>query len=111
MNPQRIVVGVLGLAAVGLALALWLIPHGHRSMTLSGYVEGEALYLAAPTSGTLTRIDVRRGDQVTAGQALFLVDPAQLASQRDQASAELAAAGVARIVAASVAAIRTQARR
>ena len=92
MNPQRIVVGVLGLAAVGLALALWLIPHGHRSMTLSGYVEGEALYLAAPTSGTLTRIDVRRGDQVTAGQALFLVDPAQLATQRDQASAELAAA-------------------
>ena len=92
MNPQRIVVAVLALAALGIGLALWLVPHGHHVSTLSGYVEGEALYLATPASGTLTRIDVRRGDSVAAGQSLFLVDPAQLAAQRDQAAAEVAAA-------------------
>jgi HlyD family secretion protein len=92
MKPQQLVVA--GLLAAGLAVAgwLWLAPRGQPARTLTGYVEGEALYLAAPVAGALTRIDVRRGDEVAAGQALFVVDPSQLSAQRDQAEAQLAAA-------------------
>ena len=92
MKPQFVVVAVLAIAGLLIAAWLFLAPRSHPATTLSGYIEGEALYLAAPVAGTLTQINVRRGDQVAAGQALFVVDPSQLAAQRDAAIADLTAA-------------------
>lgn len=92
MKPQRIVVAVLALTALALAGWLWLANRPSQADTLTGYVEGEALYLASPVSGTLTQISVRRGDQVAGGQRLFLVDTSQVGAARTQAAADLAAA-------------------
>ncbi|MBP8247823.1 MAG: HlyD family efflux transporter periplasmic adaptor subunit, partial [Phenylobacterium sp.] len=80
------------LAAAALIAALVLVPRLNRSNVLTGYVEGEPLYLAAPVSGTVAQLYVRRGDCVKAGDRLFVVDPKQLAAQRQQAQAEVGAA-------------------
>lgn len=56
---------------------------------LSGYIEGEALYLAPPVSGAVTTLTVRRGQRVTAAQPLFRVDDRTLAAQRIEAAAEV----------------------
>jgi HlyD family secretion protein len=92
MNRQRLlVVGLIGTAAVIAGLVVW-VPRMGAPRTLSGYIEGEPLYLAAPVAGTVRAVNVVRGQDVAAGQALFVVDPAQVRAQYDQASAEAAAA-------------------
>ncbi|MBR7618804.1 HlyD family efflux transporter periplasmic adaptor subunit [Phenylobacterium sp. 20VBR1] len=89
---QRLLVIVLLLLTASLIAALVLVPRLNRSHALTGYVEGEALYLAAPVSGAVAQIYVQRGDRVKAGDRLFVVDPKQLAAQRQQAQAEVGAA-------------------
>ncbi|MDX9999417.1 MAG: HlyD family efflux transporter periplasmic adaptor subunit [Phenylobacterium sp.] len=83
---------VLLLIAAGLVGVLLLRPGIDGRQTLTGYVEGEPLYLAAPVSGAVEQVFVQRGQEVAAGDPLFVVDPTQLAAQRDQAAAEVAAA-------------------
>src|SRR6185503_2790077 len=70
---------------------LFFRPGGQGGAMLSGYVEGEPLYPASPVAGRLVRIDVKRGDVVKTGAALFSVDPAQVAAQRDEAASQLVA--------------------
>lgn len=89
---QRLLVIVLLLAAAGLIATLVLVPRLNRSNVLTGYVEGEPLYLAAPVSGAVAQVHVQRGDRVKAGDKLFVVDPKQVAAQRRQAQAEVGAA-------------------
>jgi HlyD family secretion protein len=98
--PTRIV--LIALAAVVVAGLLWVAwrPRAEDQSYLSGYVEGEALYLAAPVSGEVSSIAVVRGQRVEEGAPLFVVDPRSLAAQRaqavgqvDQAQAQIAAAG------------------
>ncbi len=91
MKPKPLVAGLL-LGAAALVAMLYFAPRLSHPRTLNGYVEGEPLYLAAPVSGRVDRMLVRRGDRVAAGQALFVVDPSQLKAQRDQAEADVAAA-------------------
>lgn len=91
MNRQRLL--ILGLlAAAAVVAAVVLIPRDGGREALTGYVEGEPLYLAAPVAGRVIRMEVVRGQEVAAGQALFTVDPSQTAAQRDQAGAAVAAA-------------------
>lgn len=92
MTRQRLLVVGLLLTAVALIALLWAFPRLSRTPVLSGYVEGEPLYLASPVAGRVDQVFVQRGDRVAAGQRLFVVDPAQLRSQRDQAQAEVTAA-------------------
>ena len=92
MNPNRFLIGGLLLAAVALVAFLFLAPRFKPAQTLSGYVEGEPLYPASPLSGRLVRIDVKRGDAVKAGAALFAVDPSQGEAAKGQALADVAAA-------------------
>jgi HlyD family secretion protein len=91
MTRQRLLVAGLLLAAA-IIVAILLVPRLGGPRTLSGYVEGEPLYLAAPVSGRVVQMAVARGDEVAPGQRLFTVDPSQLSAQRDQATAEVAAA-------------------
>lgn len=91
MRQRLLVIGLLLVAAV-LVAVLWVFPRLHRSPVLSGYVEGEALYLASPVAGRVDQMLVQRGDEVAAGQKLFVVDPSQLQGARDQASAEVSTA-------------------
>ncbi len=74
------------------ALAWWAWGRGGEADVLSGYVEGEALYLSSATAGTLDAVFVQRGQRVKEGDPLFVADAAPLVAQRDQAAAALAAA-------------------
>ncbi len=86
----------IALAAVVLvasaAAILWRAWPPVSPDTLSGYIEGEPLYLAAPASGTVVRLAVERGDRVKPGVALFEIDPGAAAAQTRQAEAAARAA-------------------
>jgi len=90
-RPPILVVGLVAAAAAIVGLVVW-IPRMGQPHTLSGYIEGEPLYLAAPIAGTVRAVNVVRGQDVAAGQPLFVVDPAQVRAQVDQAAAEAQAA-------------------
>ena len=91
MNRSRIIVIIAVLVAA--AIGTWLI-YGRtpRERLLSGYIEGQNLYLAAPVAGTVASISAVEGTRVTAGQTLFTIDPATLSAQGDQAQASVTAA-------------------
>jgi HlyD family secretion protein len=90
-RPVRIVVVLIAIAA--LALLGWrLFGPSERERYLSGYIEGENLYLAASVSGTVTSISAARGGRVVAGAQLFTIDPASLSAQGEQARAQVAGA-------------------
>jgi HlyD family secretion protein len=57
-----------------------------------GYVEAEYTYVAPLETGRIIALDVERGDQVQAGQALFALEEDSQRAGRDQAAAELAQA-------------------
>ena len=91
MSRARLIVVVVVLVAA--AITTWLI-YGRtpRERLLSGYIEGQNLYLAAPVAGTVASISAVEGVRVTAGQPLFTIDPATLSAQGDQAQASVTAA-------------------
>jgi HlyD family secretion protein len=91
VSRARIIVVVVVLVAA--AITTWLI-YGRtpRERLLSGYIEGQNLYLAAPVAGTVASISAVEGVRVTAGQPLFTIDPATLSAQGDQAQASVTAA-------------------
>src|SRR3546814_4093800 len=92
MKPQRVVILVLvGLALLFLAWRL-IAPQFRPAPALSGYIEGETLYLSAPVAGTVTELGVRRGQRVAAGAPLFVIAPDPRLAQPDQAEAQLTAA-------------------
>ena len=80
------------LLVVAAAVIWWFFGRAEKERYLSGYIEGEELYLAAPVSGTVQVIAAQEGARVRAGTALFSIDPATLSAQGDQARAEIAAA-------------------
>lgn len=92
MKPQRLV--VLVLVALALAFLAWrlLAPGFRETPMLSGYIEGETLYLSAASAGRVEGLAVRRGQRVAAGTRLFLIEPDQQLAQGQQAQADLAAA-------------------
>jgi HlyD family secretion protein len=92
MTRQRALIAGLVLTAIAIILVIAFLPRLGRHETLSGYVEGEALYLAAPVAGAVKAVHVARGQEVKAGQPLFVVDPAQPRAQLEQAAAEAQAA-------------------
>jgi HlyD family secretion protein len=84
-----IVVVVLIAAAV---LALLLLGGSGGPRYLSGYIEGDNLFLSSPIAGTVRSVDVVEGTRVAAGQQLFTIDPATLSAQGQQAQANTEAA-------------------
>ncbi|MCK5909617.1 MAG: HlyD family efflux transporter periplasmic adaptor subunit [Caulobacter sp.] len=93
MKSRRVVVGVIAaLGVVGFLGWRLLGLDGHRPPRLSGYVEGETLYVGAANAGPVSSVAVQRGDRVRPGQPLFALDAAQLTAARDQAAAQAAIA-------------------
>lgn len=93
MKPAvRVAAAVVVLGVAGFLGWRLLGPDAHRPPRLSGYVEGETLYVGAPNAGLVSVVAVQRGDRVQAGQPLFALDAAQLTAARDQAAAQVALA-------------------
>lgn len=87
-RPIIIVILLIAAAAIG-----WFMLRGaERERSLSGYIEGENLYLASPVAGTVRSIMAEEGQRVAAGTQLFAIDPATLSAQGEQASAQVAEA-------------------
>jgi len=92
MKRQRLIILVLiALAAFFLGWRL-IAPQFRDGPMLSGYIEGETLYLSAAQAGRVRGLAVRRGQRVEAGTRLFLIEPEQQLAQGQQAEADLAAA-------------------
>lgn len=83
---------VVLVVVVALAGGWWVLSVPAEGPVLTGYVEGEALYFAAPWAGPLARLAVERGDQIEAGAQLFQIDSSIATAQLRQAEAALAAA-------------------
>ncbi len=92
MKRIRPVVGIVGVLAVAVLLVWGLFLRSDEPRTLSGYVEGDLIYLAAPVSGAVEALYVREGERVAAGAATFLIDPRVPQAQAELAAAALAAA-------------------
>lgn len=79
---------VIALGAAALLAACSEQPTG----VVSGYAEGEYVYVAAPEGGWVTGVPVKRGTQVKVGDLLFTLDADAQTAQREQAAAHLAQA-------------------
>ncbi|WP_296816364.1 HlyD family efflux transporter periplasmic adaptor subunit [Brevundimonas sp.] len=91
MNRRRLFIGVVVALAIGaVAWAVFLREPANR--TLTGYVEGDRVYLSAPVSGAVTALYVREGQDVRAGGRTFLIDPSVQAAQAQSAEAAVGAA-------------------
>jgi HlyD family secretion protein len=73
------------IAMAGLALAACENEQRH---TITGYTEGDYVYVAAPDGGWVTEVLVGRGTQVKAGDSLFTLDADAQLAQRNQAAAQ-----------------------
>jgi HlyD family secretion protein len=91
MNRARPIIIVALLIAAGV-LAWYFLGGSKRERHLSGYIEGDSLFLAAPVAGTVGAINAQEGDRVAAGAQLFTIDPATLSAQGEQARAQVAEA-------------------
>ena len=91
MNRARPIIVVILLIGAA-ALAWFLLRGSERQRSLSGYIEGESLFLAAPVAGTVGSITAQEGERVAAGAQLFTIDPATLSAQGEQARAQVAEA-------------------
>lgn len=61
---------------------------GEPPATVTGYAEGEYIYVSAPEGGWVSEVLVTRGAQVKAGDPLFTLDADAQIAQRDQAAAQ-----------------------
>jgi len=85
-------IAVAGGVALLLGVLVWrgfIQARPEDADVLSGYVEGEALYLASPVSGAVTSLAVVRGQRIEAKAPLFTVDARSPSAERDQAAARL----------------------
>jgi HlyD family secretion protein len=63
--------------------------NGETPGTVTGYAEGDYVYVAAPEGGWVSEVLVARGSRVNVGDPLFTLDADAQLAQRDQASAQL----------------------
>ena len=90
MNPRlRLALAVLAVIVVGVVVWRAWSPRAEDANVLTGYVEGDDLYLSAPLAGNVGAVYVVKGQRVAAGAPLFAMDPATLAAQQAQAQARL----------------------
>lgn len=80
--------------SVGLLIAALALAGCGREppKAVSGYAEGEYVYVGAPEGGWVTQVAVQRGMTVKPGDVLFVLDGEAQVAQREQAAALLAQA-------------------
>jgi HlyD family secretion protein len=81
----------LALCAVSAVSALTACSR-HAAPVWQGYVEGEYVYLSSSQSGTLTQLDVQRGQTIAAGTSVFGLESVNETAARDEARHQLGVA-------------------
>ena len=89
---RRAAIVVVLLAVIGALSFWWMNSRSAAPEGWLGYVEGEAIEIAASVSGTLARLDVTRGGQVIAGQPLFSLNAISSDAEIRRLEAQLAQA-------------------
>jgi multidrug resistance efflux pump len=74
----------LALAAIGGAIAYWVYDSYNYYRTDDAQVSGKIINVSAPTTGTLTSLTIKQGEQVTAGQTIGSITPAAAATTAGQ---------------------------
>ena len=87
MNARFILlIAVLGAAGAGL---WWWFPQAASPNIWQGYVDADFVRIGPPLQGRLTRVPVKAGDTVKAGQLLFAQDDANDIATRDESAARV----------------------
>lgn len=86
MRRVRPVIVIMAVTAL-IAGLIWFIRDNREPDVLTGYVEGERIYLAAPQSGAVAALFVREGERVAAGAPTFQIDPDTQRAQLQSAEA------------------------
>ncbi|HPU14975.1 MAG TPA: HlyD family efflux transporter periplasmic adaptor subunit [Polymorphobacter sp.] len=92
LSRLKPILAIIAVAGLALAVWTWFSQRPAVSEGWLGYVEGEALYVAAPVAGTLESLDVRRGDSVAAGARLFALNPQAASADTRRLQAAIAIA-------------------
>ncbi|ALL13151.1 secretion protein HlyD [Caulobacter henricii] len=93
MRPRMKMVAGVALALGVVSIAWWSFARSADGpRVLTGYIEGERIYLAAPSAGVVSALYVEEGARVAAGAATFLIDPRERSAQVSGAQASLSAA-------------------
>jgi len=79
------------LAAVAAAVAALSGCAKQDANTYQGYVEGEFVYVASPVGGRLDHLGVQRGQTVSTGAPLFVLESVDETAARQQAAAQFLA--------------------
>lgn len=79
----------IALAAIGGAIAYWIYDNYNYYRTDDAQISGPVVNVNAPVAGTLTTLDVKLGDKVTAGQTIGSITTATSATARGAASLDL----------------------
>lgn len=107
MRPAK-GIGKAGWMAAAATVAALAGCSNQDTSTYQGYVEGEFVYVASPVGGRLERLGVQRGQTVSAGAPLFVLESTDEAAARQQAAeAQLADLNLGRRV-PEVDAVRAQ---
>ncbi len=91
MKPQQLRLAAIVVVVLGAGWFAWRAwaPRAGDVPVLSGYVEGDDLFLSAPLAGPVGAVYVVKGQRVAAGAPLFAMDQATLNAQHVQAAARL----------------------
>ncbi len=94
MNPKKIVLPILLLAAAGAGVWYYVNrpAEAETDLAASGTVEATDAQLGFQVPGRILEIAVREGDRIRAGQVLARLDPAESDARRAQAAAQVEAA-------------------
>ena len=76
----------LALAAIGGGIAYWIYDNYTYYRTDDAQLTSQIINVSAPAAGTLTTLDVKLGDTVTAGQAIGTITGAPTASASGKTS-------------------------
>lgn len=81
MRPAK-GIGKAGWMAAAATVAALAGCSNQDTSTYQGYVEGEFVYVASPVGGRLERLGVQRGQTVSAGAPLFVLESTDEAAAR-----------------------------
>jgi HlyD family secretion protein len=88
-NP-KIAAAVAGVHVIGaIVWFAWLRPDPNDTPVLSGYIEGDQLYLSSPVAGTVAQVYAQEGRRVAVGEPLFAMDPVTAAAGQTEAEARV----------------------